>query len=136
VHFFYEVLIPANTPQTAPYNKTLLLSAGVITHIDIAIPAGHAGTAHLQLLYHEFQLYPLSRGEDYRGDDHVFPFDDRFELTAAPFELKAKGWNTDTDNDHRFLIGITVLRQEQLGLVTPTSKVSDLIGIVGESFEV
>lgn len=136
MHFFYEVLIPKNTTQAAPYNKTLLLSAGVITHIDIAIPAGHAGTAHLQLLYHEFQLYPLSRGEDYRGDDDQFSFDDLLEMTAAPYELKAKGWNTDTVNDHRYLIGVTVLRPEQLGMITATSKLSDLASVVGEIIEV
>jgi hypothetical protein len=136
VHFFFEVLIPKNTTQAAPYKVPLPLSAGVITRVEISIPAGHAGTAHLQVLYHEFQLYPLSRGENYHGDDSESGFDDLFEMTAAPYELRAIGWNTDTVNDHRFLIGITVLRPEQLGLVSLTSTIKDLAALVGETIEV
>ena len=136
MHFSYEVRIPKSTSQAAPYEKILLLSAGVITGMQIDICAGHAGTAHLVLLYHEFQLYPLSRGEDYHGDSSNIPWSDRFDMETGPYELKARGWNTDTKSDHRFQVHVAVLREDQLGMSTGTLKLKDLAAIAGTNVEI
>ena len=136
MHFSYEVKIPKSTSQAAPYVKDLQISAGFITGMQIIIPAGHAGTAHLVLKYHEFQVYPLSRDEDYHGDGVPLVWRDQFDLGSGPFELKAEGWNTDTHSDHRFQVHIEIMRAEQLGINTGTVTLKDLIGIVGTELEV
>ena len=130
-HFFFEVTIPASTEEKIPYEKKLFLSYGVITGMEIVIPTGHAGTAHLQLFYHEFQLYPLSRGENYHGDNAETSFTDRFFLDSAPYELKARGWNSDIEHPHAFLVGIEILLPEQIGMLTGTTGLDDLQEIVG-----
>jgi hypothetical protein len=131
VHFFYEVSVPKNTAKTAPYERILPLSYGVITGVDVIIPTGHAGKAHLQILNHEFQLYPLSRNEDYHGDGSEIQFADRFELYSAPYEVKARGWNIDTSYAHVFQVGIEILLPEQLGMQTGTTGLDELQEIIG-----
>jgi hypothetical protein len=131
VLFFYEVSIPKNTEEKTPYEKRLPLSYGVITGMEIVIPTGHAGKAHLQLLFHEFQLYPLSRGENFHGDGVPIPFTDRFFLDSAPYELKARGWNSDDNYPHVFLVGIEILLPEQIGIQTGTTGLDELQEIVG-----
>jgi hypothetical protein len=136
VHFPYEVSIPKSTSQSAPYEKILPLSYGVITGMLVIIPTGHAGKAHLQLFNHEFMIYPLSRGEDYHGDGVSIPWEDRYELFTEPFELKARGWNTDTANKHAFQVFVNVLLPEQIGMQNGTVGLTDLQEIVGTEIEV
>ena len=131
MNFFYEVSIPANTSKTAPYSKPLKLTYGVITGLQVVIPSGHAGTAHLLLLLHEFQLYPLSRGEDYHGDDVPITFADRTLLDAAPYELRAIGWNTDTENAHAFMVSVEVLRLDEIGVGAGFITTDDLKELIG-----
>jgi len=131
MNFFYSVSIPAGREEKTPFEQVLPLSYGIITGMLVIIPPGHAGTAHLQLLHHDFQVYPLSRGEDYHGDDVSIEWTDRYELFDAPYELKARGWNTDTVNSHAFQVAVEVLRPEQIGMMSGTSGLMDLQEIVG-----
>jgi len=134
MHYFFEVPIPAGREESAPYVKNLKLSYGVITGMLVIIPPGHAGTAHLQLLHHDFQIYPLSRGENYHGDDVPIPWADRYELFTSPYELKAQGWNTDIVNPHAFQVAVEVLRPEQIGMQAGTTGLLELQEIVGLEF--
>jgi hypothetical protein len=132
MHYFFDVSVPKSTTQASPYEEILMLSCGEIRRVEIAVPAGHKGKAHLQLLYHEFQLYPLSRGEDYHGDGSTVIFADQFALDSAPYELKARGWNTDTANDHSFLIGVDVELADSLTISASAKTLSDLQSLVGQ----
>ena len=133
MNYFYEVSIPANTAQVLPYTKVLQLTAGTITRVSIIIPAGHQAEAHLKLLHHEFQIYPLSRGEDYHGDDTKIDFQDAFSLDGEPFALKAVGWNTDTVNAHAFLISLEVTREGLEDRQNGGLTLSDLMSMVNVS---
>lgn len=133
MHYFFEVSVPASREEKNPYEKRLPLSYGVITGCVVLIPAGHAGKAHLQLLRHDFQIYPLSRGENYHGDDAEIAFTDRFFLDAAPYELKARGWNTDTEHSHAFLLGFELLLPEQIGMQTGVLGIAELQALIGST---
>jgi hypothetical protein len=113
MHYFFEVSVPAGTTEAAPYEKVLQVTRGTISRVEITIPSGHYGLAHLQVLYHEFQLYPLSRGEDYHGDDNTIAWDEAQEIDAPPYQLKARGWNTDDTYAHAFLVAVTMQRREE-----------------------
>jgi len=136
MNFFFDVSIPAGRTQANPYEEILKLTYGVITHVQIVIPTGHLGRAHLVGYLHEFQVYPLSRGEDYHGDDSIISFSDRTELFSSPFELKIRGWNTDAAYAHSFLVSIEILLPDQIGHGTGTKGIGDLQEMVGEDIEV
>ena len=135
MNFFFDISIPKETEQNDPHTEILTLSYGVITKVQVVIPCGHKGLAHLQLLYHESQLYPLSRGEDYHGDDATVEFEDMFPMYVEPYELKAVGWNTSTKFKHAFLVSLNVQRPEELMKPVPAKTIAamkELIGYVGE----
>jgi hypothetical protein len=131
MHFFFDVSIPKNTAKVNPYLETLLLYNGEIRHVEITIPIGHKGKAHLQLLDHGFQVYPLSSNEDYHGDGSQITFDDRYQLEGGQFALKARGWNTDTVSDHAFLIGIDVEEPDPLLVSGNARTLADLQALIG-----
>jgi hypothetical protein len=132
MHYFFDISVPKSTTAANPYEEILLLSFGEIRRVEISIPSNHKGKAHLQLLYHEFQIYPLSRGEDYHGDDSRVDFGDRFALDSAPYALKARTWNTDTVSDHAFLVGIDVEIDDTLTISASAKTLSDLQSLVGQ----
>jgi hypothetical protein len=135
MHFFFDVSVSANTAAVLPHTERLTLSSGVITKVTIVIPSGHFGLAHLQLTYHSAQLYPLSRGEDYHGDNLRIEFEDYFPITVLPAELKAIAWNDDDTYAHSFLVGFAVLREQELPKPVPDESIlamQELIGYEGE----
>ena len=135
MNFFFDIRIPYENKETNPHTEILKLSYGVITKVQIVIPDGHKGLAHLVLKYHESQLYPLSRGEDYHGDGIPVEFEDMFPLYVEPYELKAIGWSESVKYAHSFLVSVNVLRPEELGYKVPDTTIKameELIGYKGE----
>ena len=136
MNFFYKFNIAKNTPKTRPKQKTLRLSYGVITHCMFVIPPGHKEMTGLRLFYHEAQIYPLNRQDWYVGDGFNIEFDEYQPVTVEPYELKAKGYNTSTEYDHAFLIGLTVLRPEEMGRAIPDASLRALERLLGQEYEV
>ncbi len=130
--YFYAVRIPANTTAGAPYKKILLISFGVITGIQINIPEGHLGKAHLVMELHGSQVFPLSRQEDYHGNKTEIKFNTRINVDSAPYELKAVGWNSDTLYAHEFQISIELSRLDMLGSGIGSISLGELADIIGE----
>lgn len=136
MNFFFDISIPFANKEANPHTEILKLSYGVITKVQIVVPGGHKGLAHLVLKYHESQMYPLSRGENYHGDDISIVFEDMFPLYVAPYELKAVAWNDDDTFPHAFLVGINILRPEELSLEVPRSSIEAMQELIGRGVEV
>jgi hypothetical protein len=136
MHFFFDVSIPKSTTAANPHREALLLSFGEIRRVEITIPIGHKGKAHLQLLDHEFQIYPLSRGEDYHGDGCQVSFSDQYLLEGGQYGLAAVGWNTDTASDHSFLVGVDVEEPDAMTINASAKTLASLKTLVGEQIEV
>lgn len=90
---------------------TKKVTYGTIKRVIISNPAGSVGTSHLQVYFHEFQIFPLNKGEWYSGEKIKVDFDADYELYTAPYELKFKGLNTGLYN-HAFYINISIMRED------------------------
>jgi hypothetical protein len=134
MNFFYKFDVAKDTKEVSPTPKILKLSYGVITHCMFVIPPGHSAMTGLKLFYHEAQLYPLNRTDWYVGNNTTIEFDEYQPLVAAPYELKAKGYNTSTNHSHAFLIGITVLRPEEMGRKIPVSSLERIRKLIGKEY--
>ena len=115
MNYDFSIKVPADTLEINPYTQKLRLTYGVITRVIITIPPGHKGLAYLQMLYHEFQMYPLNPGGAYHGAGVTIAFDERQALFVTPFEFKARAWNTDDTHEHEFIVNITMMRPEDVG---------------------
>jgi len=107
-----DITIPANTDKTSPVVVTWRVEEGVITHVEISFPPGCHRLAHVQIWYHESQLYPHGRDEDFAADAYTIKFTDQFEINEPPYELKIKGWNEDDTYDHTITVRVNIVPKE------------------------
>lgn len=137
MNYDFSIVIPANTPQISPHTERLRLTYGVITKIIITIPPGHMGLANLQLLYHEFQMYPLNPGAAYHGARVQIVFEERQAIFVTPYEFKARGWNTDDTNEHEFIANITMMSPADVGWTEERVRMeAEALEMLGRELEV
>ena len=127
MNFNYELEIPADTSESSPEKLMMKLTFGILTKVYIIIPTGHAGLAHLKIMYHESQLYPLPPSTEYHGDGNEISFEERQPIFINPYELKAIGWNTDDTYAHSFLMNFTITLPETLGIPAVAPDVLEIV---------
>ena len=110
--YHFTISTPANTSKSNPQLTRLKLSRGVIHQIDIFIPAGHEGLAHLVINRGLHQVWPSNYGEDFNGDDSDISFREHYRLTKAPYLLECYTWNEDTSYAHSFILRVGILPEE------------------------
>lgn len=95
-----ELTIPANTPESSAVTGTVCLCYGLIRQVFILFPAGHAGLTHLQVCYHERQIFPTTPGQSFTGDDVAIEFSEQQPIFEEPFEIMLRAWNLDESYEH------------------------------------
>jgi len=60
----------------------------------------------------------------------MFDFDDRYPLTAEPFELKVKTWNDDDSYSHTLFFAVTIDPLPAPGVVGGLERVMRELGIL------
>ncbi len=98
----FTVTIPANTPITSLYSKSLPLSLYEITRIDIRVPPGPAGLMGFYLALSGQQWIPFQAGEYLVWDDHADSWPLSNQPTSNGWELY--GYNTDEYDHSVFLV--------------------------------
>ena len=104
------LLIKAKTAKDDPATEVVPLCFGTIVECEVLFPAGQAGLTHLQVWYHERQIFPTSPGQTFRGDDHLIAFPERYPVVEEPFEVELRGWAPDATLDHTVYVSFSVER--------------------------
>jgi hypothetical protein len=129
----FSITVPANTPQSAPVEQTLELTAGVIQRVSIQFPTGTYALVHVQLLYHEYQVWPTNPDGSFNADGYPLEWDEAFSLDSAPYEIKAVMWSLADTYDYDINVRFEVERIEdieaQSGVITALQKFLKLVGI-------
>ena len=128
MNFNWKFEIPKETDEELPYVKTKKLTYGRIKKVTISNPAGSVGKSHLRIFYHEWQLYPITKGEWYEGEKITVSFEDNYLLFTPPYELKFKGYNTSTLYTHAFYINMEIMRKEAIGEIGETHQLKGMEG--------
>lgn len=135
MNYNFTLSIPKNTVESDPSETVMKMTYGVIRKVIIVVPRGPAAVAHLKILYHEHQLYPLNVQGNYKGDGVTVQFEEYQPIIVAPYELKAKGWNESTAHAHEFMMNFTVLRPEEMGMKIPSQSIRALQELLGVEIE-
>jgi len=108
---FYEfqLLTPANTPETTPIETRVKLQGGVITKAFIQFPAGCAGLAKFKCKIGNYNLWPRNETGYIAADNYVVPIDEYYELKTGINTLRFLTWNEDDTYDHTISVKIIVL---------------------------
>lgn len=134
---FYDfaVTVPHATAQATPLTQILPVTSGSINHIAIQFPRGTYALVHIQLLYHEHQIFPTNPEGSFNADGYPIEFDDSLPLDSEPYEIKARAWSLADTYDYDINVRIGILRPEdvekQSGLMSSLKKFLGLVGIGG-----
>jgi len=129
--FTWDILIPANTQESAPIEQYLRLSKGVITSVSVKFPSGCRGEVKVRLLHAEFQLVPITKGEWITGDNETVETEAYYELDEIPYTLKFIGFSTGTSYAHTVTVRISVLPKEAASVSPLVTLISRLLARIG-----
>lgn len=114
--FCKSIEIPANTLQSAPQRTEIKLTSGVIDHIWVWWWEEAGNLCGARLLYAEFQLWPLSKGEWFGSHPFALDFAERYELEDEPYSVTIEAYNEDDTFAHTVWIGVSILREDPMSL--------------------
>ena len=108
-----SISTPANTSASAPLSSRIIMTPGLIYHVELYFPPGSCGLLHVQLFDSAYQVCPASPGESLCGDNVLLRYDEMYMHGEAPFIVEVKTWNTDTEYDHGCELRIALVSKEE-----------------------
>ena len=104
--FKTDLLIPPDTPLSAPETASIKLCQGTITHSFIQFPPGCGGLAWVQVWLNGHQLIPWERGQWLRGDDYTIEGYSYYPVEEEPRLLVVKGYSAGSVYPHTVQVGV------------------------------
>lgn len=106
--YSFDITVPKNTAKADAVVQEVELTSGLVTRVSILFPWGCAGLTHVQILDHEFQIWPSRDDLDFSGNDTIIEFSEAYPLLAPPFTLQIRAWNEDDSYEHTVSVGFEV----------------------------
>lgn len=103
------LLVEAGITEADPSSLVVELAHGTITEVMILFPPGPAGLVYLQVWHQARQIFPLTPGGAFQGDDSLIEFTERYKITGVPYWVELRGWAPDAELDHTIQVSFTVL---------------------------
>lgn len=107
--YHYTLTVPAGTEESAPVEKELNLTYGIIKYIAIPWDRATNGLVKVRILRFRHQIFPANTDEPACGAGSIEGGEEHIPLLEFPFVLTALGYAPDTQYDHDVTILINVL---------------------------
>ncbi|MBI2869388.1 MAG: hypothetical protein HYX96_06150 [Chloroflexi bacterium] len=120
----FSFTVPANTPASAPASLEMKLTRGIVHNVKLLFPPGPHGMVKVGILHGLHQFLPTNPDGYFASDDENINIDEHYELTEAPFILKAVGYSPGTTYNHTISIRIGILSPE---IIEPYAGVSGML---------
>ena len=104
--------VTKGTTKASPKETKLKLSAGVITEVGIAFLEGPNNEIGVRVLFHEFQIVPITPGEWILGNDRRVAIRLHFDMGRGPYEVKIISHAENADFDHEIAVDATVMEKD------------------------
>lgn len=112
-----ELLVEAGSTEAAPSTLRVELAHGTITEVTVLFPPGPAGLVYVGVWHQARQIFPLTPGTAFRGDDHLIEFTERYKVAGVPYWVELRGWAPDAELDHTIQASFTVLPLARVGVI-------------------
>lgn len=103
--------------MTTPLERELAVSEGVVRFVCVSMAPGCQRTTGVQIYFQGVQKWPQVEHEWIRLDATPWMVEENFRVDSAPRVFKIYAYNEDTVNAHEVVVGILVLREEEIGLL-------------------
>lgn len=100
------MLVPANTPSSAPITTDISVLDGLLQRVEVTVPDGHNGLTGIQILAAEAQLLPATFGTYLVANDQTITVDTVGVIDTGSFQ--AKCFNGGVFN-HTFYVRLFML---------------------------
>ncbi len=121
----FAVLVPANTPQSAPQLSSLSMPPRVVTEVEIRVPPGPLGNLGFQLAAAGRPFIPRNAGAYVVTDDEVISWALEEQITSGAWQLIAYNTGDFPHTIHvRFLTQLPAARGAGALLPIPASVLS------------
>lgn len=107
--FHYTITVPAGTLESAPVEKTLKLTHGIVSWLGIPWQHGPNSLVYVRILRFRHQIFPMNLDEAACGDGFIEGGKEYLELTEPPYTLVASAYSPECTHDHDVTILINVL---------------------------
>lgn len=94
--------VPKQTPQSIPFQQTVLLWLPVVQSISVQIPEGHKNFSNMEIWTAGYLLM-----SDIHGDKQVKE-SGRLDVImfGPPYYITFRGWNVDDFLPHEFIVEV------------------------------
>jgi|SRR5271166_2996026 len=106
--YVFPITIPASTPSSSPVVETMQLVKGTIRSVQVQVPDGVFGLAHIGINLGLYQIYPSNSEATFATSGETIDWTEDYLLDQEPFVLTAYGWNDDVVNDHTITLRFDV----------------------------
>jgi len=130
VLFKTDLLIPANTPLSAPETASMKLCQGTITRSFIQFPAGCGGLVWVQVWLNGHQLIPWERGQWLRGDDHTIEGHSYYPVEEEPRLLVVRGYSAGSVYPHTVQVGVELSSAAVVTALPPPEELLREMGLM------
>lgn len=100
----------ADTPHVIEMD----LTKGIIHQVDVLFQSGCGHAEFVQIFDADLQVWPINRGEKFRGDATIVSFRDFYELDRGNDKLTARIWSTLESDWKEIIIQVGILPREIL----------------------
>ncbi len=112
MRFNYEFTVPKNTPVSAPYQRRVRLTPGVLKGVDVRFLAGCFLRVTFRLRDALLSLVPAAEGDALTGDNVTFQIPMNYRLTDRPYALILEGTSADSRYAHTLTVSLDIEENE------------------------
>ena len=106
------IAVPRNTAKAAPVDTELEVHPGVVTKVDVLIPARCAGLLHVQVIRNLVHVWPQYEDQSFSGDNTHWSFPEEYPVADLPYSFTVRCWNLDDTFQHTAYIALSVLPRD------------------------
>ena len=110
--YAWDILVTANTLESAPKEQLLKITSGVIVLVTVSYRAGCQGWVRVRILHEESVLVPLNKDTWLTGDDETVPAPMWFKISATGNILKFRAHSAGTTYPHTITVRVSILPPE------------------------
>jgi hypothetical protein len=129
VRYSYDVVVPINTLETAPYVQSLRLEVGTLTQVIIRWRAGCHHRVFVAIYDGLMQIVPAPGTAALYADDQLVAIPMDWPIYSSPFELQLKAWSPGTFWEHKISVWLDLEEHVDDGRVDVVEQMKFLLGV-------
>ncbi len=107
-----DLIIPANTLSTDPFQQRVMLNVGILTRIGIRFRSGAHHRVFVTVSDALFTILPVAGSDPVYGDREIVEVGMNYPLTGPEARLTITAWSDGTIYPHRITVWFDIQEDE------------------------